>query len=94
MDELSYVEADARFEQAIRNLKAGGKVPKLNSFERQLLEFCHGRDMKKFLKEEFEKHPIHLNDDGELIGENPFDKERNGGQKPYLYEDAMFGYHY
>ena len=90
MDELSYVKADERFEEAVRNLYAGGKKPKLNSFERQLLEFCHNRDMKEFLREEFEKHPIRLNDQGELIGENPFNKERD--QKPYLYEDSLFTY--
>ena len=32
--------------------------------------------MREFLKEEFEKHPIKLNESGELIGRNPFDVER------------------
>jgi hypothetical protein len=76
MNELSYDAADARFEAALANLKNGGKVPKLSSMERQILEFCHNRDMKEFLREEFEKHPIRLNGNGELVGENPFSKEK------------------
>lgn len=86
--ELSYEEGDAKFEAAIAKLKMGGKVPKLTPMERQILEFCHNRDMKKFLREEFDKHPIILNEDGELVGGNPFDKERGEkNRKPYIYED-------
>jgi hypothetical protein len=32
--------------------------------------------MKAFLKEEFEKHPIKLDENGNLIGGNPFENER------------------
>lgn len=91
MADLSYIDADARFEEAIAKLKLGmkgGKKPQLNSMERQILEFCHGRDMKQYLKEEFEKHPIHLNEDGELIGENPFGKDRKTSKTFY---DPVYG---
>lgn len=89
MDELSYEAADARFEAAIASMRMGGKIPKLTSAERQILEFCHGRDMKKFLKEEFERHPIRLDENGELIGGNPFDKERSGEPRKVFY-DPLF----
>ena len=88
--ELSYDVADAKFEAEIARMRFGngGRKPKLNKMERQILEFCHERDMKKFLKEEFEKHPIILDDDGGLVGPNPFDKEREEkNKKPYIYED-------
>lgn len=91
MADLSYIDADARFEEAIAKLRfgmLGKKKPQLNSMERQILEFCHGRDMRQYLKEEFEKHPIHLNEDGELIGENPFDKERKTSKTFY---DPVYG---
>ena len=92
-EDLSYDAANRRFEVAVQNLKfaVGRKKPKLNQMERQILEFCHNHDMKKFLREEFEKHPIILNEDGELVGENPFDKERDrNNKKPYIYEDYVF----
>ena len=66
--------ADERFEAALKSVRI--KPPKLNSAEFEILEFCHSRDMREFLKEEFEKHPIRLNESGELIGRNPFDVER------------------
>ena len=95
MDEigLDYSAADRRFERAIQNLKlgVGGKVPKLTDMERQILEFCHNRDMREFLREEFEKHPIILNEDGELVGRNPFDVEREEKKKkPYIYDPYQF----
>ena len=89
-DELlkSYEEADKRFEAALAKLKMGGKVPKLNRYERDLLEFCAGRDMKEYLREEFERHPIRLDENGNLIGKNPFDEEREKKENtvPYIYE--------
>lgn len=75
--ELNEAIGDSRFEQAIRELKQGiRKAPKLTRDEYEVLAFCHGRDMRQFLKEEFEKHPIILDEDGGLVGENPFDRER------------------
>lgn len=91
---MSYDDAlsDAKFEQAIIKMKNGFKKPKLNRAELKLLEFCHGRDMKEFLREQFEKYPIKLNANGELIGENPFDKERaaNGISESYKCSDPLF----
>lgn len=71
---------DERYEQAfsLSNLRAlykAGKI-KLNESEKEILQFCHDRDMVQFLREEFERHPIILNEDGSLKYGNPFDKER------------------
>ena len=80
--------ADERFEAALKSVCI--KPPKLNSAEFEILEFCHGRDMRKFLKEEFEKHPIRLNESGELIGRNPFDVEReNDETKNGRYDEII-----
>lgn len=46
-----------------KNLFETGEIPKLNRQEMDLLKFCHETDMKSFLKEEFEKHPINLKKD-------------------------------
>ena len=53
-----------------------GDIPKITEAEYDLLTFCHNRDMIQFLREEFEKHPIILDENGGLVGENPFKKER------------------
>ena len=87
-----YATANLRFKRAIERLRlsmGGRKAPKINDEERKILEFCAGRNMRQFLKEEFEKHPIRLNEHGELIGENPFDKER-GGRRYHSY-DPVYG---
>lgn len=67
-------ERDMSF-NALRERYRSGKI-KLTEAEMDLVRFCHGRDMKAFLKEEFEKHPIIIGEAGELIGGNPFEKER------------------
>lgn len=38
----------------------------LSREERKLLEFCHSIDMREFLREEFEKHPLYYDDEGNL----------------------------
>lgn len=86
--QISYEAADAKFEAALAKLRMGGKIPKLNRYERDLLEFCAGRNMKEYLREEFEKHPIRLDENGNLIGKNPFDEERQRKETPipFIYE--------
>ena len=72
-------KSDEAFQAALNNVHLRyktGKIPKLNKAEREILEFCYSRDMKEFLREEFEKHPIVLNEDGGLVGNNPFEQER------------------
>lgn len=83
---------DERFDAAARQLFRGGKIPKINAMERKILEFCHNRDMKEFLREEFERHPIRLDENGELIGGNPFDKERRerGDTSTYEAYDPLY----
>lgn len=74
---LNYKEQ--QFERDLDRLRMdykAGKIPKINAAERKILEFCHERDMKEFLREEFEKHPIVLDEDGGLVGRNPFEVER------------------
>lgn len=67
-------ERDMSF-NALRERYRSGKI-KLTEAEMDLVRFCHGRDMKAFIKEEFEKHPIVLDENGCLVGGNPFEKER------------------
>ena len=52
-------DKDALFQQncgALHEMYRSGKL-RLTKDERELLEFCHNTDMRKFLKEEFEKNP-------------------------------------
>ena len=66
-------EKDALFEQNLALLKAKyrtGDIPKISRMERQILEFCHGRDMVEFVREEFRKNPILYDENGNAI-ENP-----------------------
>lgn len=88
-----YEKEDSKFESAIAKMLRVRKVPKINRAEREILEFCHNRNMKEFLREEFEKHPIKLDENGNLIGENPFDKERReqGVVESYQGYDPLFG---
>lgn len=65
--------------QELKNLRLKyklGEIPKLSTEEMSILEFCHNRDMKAFLREEFARHPIILDESGGLIGGNPFASER------------------
>lgn len=92
--EGNYERGDASFDRAFSEYKLGfKKAPKINPMERKILEFCAGRDMKEFLREEFEKHPIRLDVDGNLIGENPFDVERRklGITENYQGYDPLYG---
>lgn len=62
-------EEERRFAKAMDNMVQQyrlGKIPKINQYERQLLEYCDSKNMKEFLHEEFTKHPIKLNSDGTL----------------------------
>lgn len=91
--EGDYSASEERLGRALAEMRLGlKKVPKISSMERKILEFCHNRNMKEFLREEFEKHPIRLDENGELIGENPFDKERRelGITEGYYAKDPLF----
>lgn len=91
--EGNYERSEETFGKSIAEMKLGlKKVPKINAMERKILEFCHNRDIKEFLREEFEKHPIKLDDNGNLIGENPFDKERRerGENTHYQGRDTLY----
>ena len=86
-----YTVEDEKFARALKYGKFF-KIPKINKAEREILEFCHNRDMREFLREEFEKHPIKLDENGNLIGGNPFDEERRrlGITEDYHYTDPLF----
>lgn len=81
MAELKYTQEEIDSIQkelsGLRDLYRSGQVQQISKIERQILEFCHSRDMIKFLREEFDKHKIVLNEQGELVGENPFRREEN-----------------
>lgn len=89
IEDKSWAEADEKFEAALRNVRFGANKPKLNRFERELLEFCHNTDMKTLLREEFGKHQIELDTEGNLIGSNPFSEapQHDGNIPPYTHED-------
>jgi len=91
--EGDYERSEEAFGKSLAEIKLGlKKVPKINSMERKILEFCHNRDIKEFLREEFEKHPIKLDENGGLVGENPFDKERRerGETSTYQGRDSLY----
>lgn len=69
----------------MKELYHSGKIPKLNEDEMDVLRFCHDRDMVQFLKEEFTRHPIVLDENGGLKYGNPFDKERGGVKRTDLH---------
>lgn len=66
-------EKNSSYDMLKQNYR-NGKIPKLNEGERSILEFCHNTDMKTFLKDEFEKHPIVLDEDGGLVKEKSYYK--------------------
>lgn len=73
---------DDNFDRMLENnsyfheLYKNGKIEKLNNDEMNLLRFCHNTDMRAFLKEEFEKHPIDY---------SVFDVDKGGGDYcPYI----------
>ena len=50
----------------LKEMYQSGDIPSLNKHERELLEFCHGRDMRQYIKENVWDKPIVLNSDGSV----------------------------
>ena len=48
----------------LREQYRNGQLAGLDDFERELLQFCHDRDMRKYLKENVWDKPIVLDEDG------------------------------
>ena len=66
-----YMDRDLLFEQHtdfnyLKELYRRGALGGLNSFERDLLQFCHDRDMRQYLKENVWDKPIVIDDDGNI----------------------------
>ena len=61
-----------------------GQIKKLNEEEMKLLRFCHGTDVKSFIKEEFERNPIIIKKDenGYIYAETPNRPKPNNDNKP------------
>lgn len=59
--------------QALRELYRQGKIKKLDESEMDVLKFCHGRDMKEFIREEFKKNPIIYDENGDIIENSKYD---------------------
>lgn len=57
----------------LQSMYKNGRLKKLNRHEMELLRFCHGIDVKKFIKEEFERNPIELahDENGNIYVKNP-----------------------
>ena len=69
MEEKNILEPQQEFSM-LRAMYRSGKISKITRAERELLEFCHERDMIAFLREEFRRNPILYDENGEII-ENP-----------------------
>ena len=67
-----------------RHLYEQGRIKKLSAQEMNLLRFCHGIDVKGFLKEEFDKNPIIVtrDEDGIMHTELPNSFENLGKTDP------------
>lgn len=62
-----------RTNNRLHDMYASGQIKKLNEEEMKLLRFCHGIDVKQFIKEEFERNPIIIKRDenGYIYAETP-----------------------
>ena len=59
-------EHNSSYEELHRRY-VNGEIEHLNNAEFSILEFCHNHDMIEFLREEFTKHPIKVDEEGGLI---------------------------
>lgn len=73
-----------RTNNRLHDMYASGQIKKLNEEEMKLLRFCHGIDVKQFIKEEFEKNPIIIKRDenGYIYAETPNRKQPDNDSKP------------
>ena len=57
----------------LHELYKQGKIKKLDRYEMDLLKFCNGINVREFIKEEFDRHPIILkkDDNGYMYAEAP-----------------------
>ena len=79
-------DANLKEENFYTDLKSltSKNVPKISHDEMELLKFCHERDMKKFIKEEFEKNPI---DYSKLANDPSWMAQNKGGG--YFYKMSL-----
>lgn len=92
---MELTDKEKQFYRDLENLRLKyklGDIPKITNIERQILEFCHSRNMMEFLREEFEKHPIVLDENGGLVGKNPFINEDKAGYNGYVAPSNNGGY--
>ena len=78
-----------RTNNRLRDMYNNGQIKKLNEEEMKLLRFCHGIDVRNFIKEEFERNPIILKRDenGYFYAETPGRKpDNNKPKQPSIYD--------
>ena len=78
-----------RTNNRLRDMYNNGQIKKLNEEEMKLLRFCHGIDVRSFIKEEFERNPIILKHDenGYFYAETPGRKpDNNKPKQPSIYD--------
>ena len=51
-------EKENAFLNKLRAERVSKKIPTINQDEMELLQFCHERNMREFIREEFTKNPI------------------------------------
>ena len=55
---LTNPEKESTFINKLKAERVSKNIPMINQDEMELLRFCHERDMRKFLREEFTNNPI------------------------------------
>ena len=55
---LTNPEKESTFTNKLKAERVSNNIPMINQDEMELLRFCHERDMRKFLREEFTNNPI------------------------------------
>lgn len=77
-----------RQQNIYHDMYRSGKIQKINTQERRLLEFCDGIDVKGFLKEEFKNNPINIgrDDNGNLTVDVPNGVENLGNTDPSKFK--------
>jgi hypothetical protein len=92
-DGYSGLDRDLLFEQYsdydyLKEQYRNGTLQGLDDYERELLEFCHDRDMREYLRENVWEKPIVLNSEGGVDwGKTKFQR---GGQRHVIPEQQYY----
>jgi hypothetical protein len=87
------LDRDLLFEQYsdydyLKEQYRNGTLQGLDDYERELLEFCHDRDMREYLRENVWEKPIVLNSEGGVDWNKT--KFQRGGQRHVIPEQQYY----